>query len=659
MAPRTNGVEIVASGRVDIPAIYYTSGSGQYLGSATGPKRGPACYDVEGLVRAVQGGVALQFDESAGFNAPIAFGAYRVLHQAGSGVLGPVFRAFDTGRDRLIAIKAFTLDLPPEKVAQLTDRLRRIAALPGTHPAIVRVFEVGLDGTTPYAVMPYHTGETLDVAMRRLAPASLTQVLPLVSHLSEAIDQAALDGVTHGALHPRDIFVTSDGDLSAVTGFGIARAFEECGLTPPVRRPYVAPERASGSWDVRADVFSLGVIAHELLTRRRPIGPGEQDGEFAQDILPGQRVQLRKVLAVALAQNPDERFQSAASFARELEAIARRQSALPFPEPRPQPRIEKRSVVAAPLPSSGAPKGAPVAPPKPVVPASIPAVAAMPPDGAPRRNVPFEDLTLIQVPRVYLDPPQQKQARSGWPVPAIAAGVSVLLGSAVGYVAYTRFHAPAAAEHPQPIASAKPPASEPPPPVATEPEPPPPHVATPEPETEQVVERPAASAATPPRAPEARRPAAPKGQLVIRSAPSGALVTIDGRKVGETPATVRDLPFGTHAVQVARPGHVPRTEQVTLAAATPHRTLTFELEPGLPQETAAFGAIDVDSRPRGARVLVDGRFMGHAPLRVPQLRPGAYTITLELGGYRSLTQQVGVTAGKASVIRPTLQSLVR
>jgi hypothetical protein len=60
------------------------------------------------------GGFALFFDESGSPSAPPVFGTYRVLHQTGSGVLGPVFRAFDSRNDRIVAIKAFKLDLPPE-----------------------------------------------------------------------------------------------------------------------------------------------------------------------------------------------------------------------------------------------------------------------------------------------------------------------------------------------------------------------------------------------------------------------------------------------------------------------------------------------------------------------------------------------------------------
>ena len=72
---------------------------------------------------------ALSFEDSTSFSAPSAFGPFRVLHQIGTGALGPVFRTYDPQRDRLIAVKAFKLDLVPEDVARLAESLRRLASL--------------------------------------------------------------------------------------------------------------------------------------------------------------------------------------------------------------------------------------------------------------------------------------------------------------------------------------------------------------------------------------------------------------------------------------------------------------------------------------------------------------------------------------------------
>jgi len=203
-----------------------------------------------------------------------------------------VFRAYDATADRLIAIKSFKLDLIPEDVARLAAALRQLAATPAPDPALVSLTGAGLEGTTAFLAMEYLTGETLDIALRQWTPLPLTRALGLLSRLASAVDACWRAGAGHGALHPRDVFVTALGDDIRLTGWGIVRAVESAALTAPARRPYSPPERIAGTaWDVRADVYGLGAIAHELLTRRRPAGPGEQDGVFGPDVSPAARVQ--------------------------------------------------------------------------------------------------------------------------------------------------------------------------------------------------------------------------------------------------------------------------------------------------------------------------------------------------------------------------------
>jgi hypothetical protein len=145
-------------------------------------------------------------------------------------------------------------------------------------------------------------------------------------------------------------------------------------------------------------------------------------------------------------------------------------------------------------------------------------------------------------------------------------------------------------------------------------------------------------------------PAAAPGRLRVESDPVGALVTIDGRHVGGTPATADNLPLGSHTVQVARSGFVPAQTRVTLTAAAPARDLRLSLQPGLSPPglttpAGPSGAIDVDSRPRGARVSIDGRFVGNAPLRLADLEPGAHALLLEMAGYAGASRRVQVEPG--------------
>ena len=252
-----------------------------------------------------------------------------MLHQIGVGALGPVFRTYEPTRDRLVAVKVFRLDLTPEQASALAEELGRATEAGLFHPSIVEPVAAGLEGTVAYRAEEYVAAESLDVAMRHYAPASLDKALPFITQLAAAIDIARAAGVGHGALHPRDIFVTPD--EARATGFGVVDALERLGLRAPVRRPYSAPERIAGQpWGTPADVFSLGAIAFELLTGRRPSGPGEQMGSLNGALGPHGDA-IRAVLARAMAEDPEARYATAGAFASALtEAAQATASAAPL-----------------------------------------------------------------------------------------------------------------------------------------------------------------------------------------------------------------------------------------------------------------------------------------------------------------------------------------
>ena len=614
---------------------------------------GRTCYDS----RRTEGVAALSLDESASFIAPSAFGPFRVLHQIGSGVLGPVFRTYEPQRDRLIAVKAFRLDLVPEDVARLADALRRLAKASPVHPNLVPAVDAGLEGTTAYLAMDYVAGETLDVAFRHLAPAPLDRALPVLTQIADALEAGWAVGLGHGALHPRDVFLTAGAGEVRVTGIGVVPALEATGVKAPVRRPYTAPERAAGeAWDIRADVYSLGAIAHELLTRRRPAGAGEQDGAFATGLTPEQRVHVRRVLSAALAERPEHRFPTPAAFATALTAVARGETPVLPPEPEPAASVRRRSTSrpgrrsrpacrcssrssrrhrrwtppaalpaeapaeAAATPVIDLPVLPPVAEPAPLTPLpdkpialvpvdptvlshfkseggrepaadaspkvrEAPAVAAPtpapPPDllsippSPPSRPEPFSTRARAVPPPTFLTPPPETPS---FPWLALAAGliVGIALGGVGGYLLGTR-QAPRTAA----VSPAAPQAT--PPPADTEVRVPPAPVTTPVPEP--VTRRGSApppgaerAVSEPPKPTPTSRPAPAQGVAIVRSTPSGALVTIDGHGHGTTPATVRELLLGSHTLQVARPGYVPSSQSFVLTAAQPSRELTIELQ---------------------------------------------------------------------------------
>jgi serine/threonine protein kinase len=245
-----------------------------------------------------------------------------VLHQIGNGALGPVFRAYDSERDRLVAIKVFKLDLSPDRVHQIVGELEQLIAAELQHPVIAAPRAAGIDANSnAFLAQDFAAADSLDIVLRESGRSPIAATLRVASQLADALDYAADRQVLHGALHPRDILLSED-DIRIV-GIGVARALERAGVTTPVRRPYSAPERINDEgWDRRADVFSLAAIVYELLCGRRVTGIGSEAAESMTDVPGCDVAALQGVFALALAADPNYRYETAAAFTDALKAAA-------------------------------------------------------------------------------------------------------------------------------------------------------------------------------------------------------------------------------------------------------------------------------------------------------------------------------------------------
>ena len=116
------------------------------------------------------------------------------MHQIGSGVLGPVYRARLSDRDdsgeRLFALKAFHVDLTPEQTIVFGDALQELVDLELSHPALVSPVGAGVADGVPYLAYEYIAGESLDVRMRPRASLAVEAAMPIVVRLAEALDAA-------------------------------------------------------------------------------------------------------------------------------------------------------------------------------------------------------------------------------------------------------------------------------------------------------------------------------------------------------------------------------------------------------------------------------------------------------------------------------------
>ena len=169
-----------------------------------------------------------------------------------------------------------------------------------------------------------------------------------------------------------------------------------------------------------------------------------------------------------------------------------------------------------------------------------------------------------------------------------------------------------------------------------------------------------------PRAPHRPRAAVPgTGQMIVQSTPPRAGVTVNGDWRGRTPLTLTGLKFGSYAVRIVQPGFVTAREEVTLSGAQPSRTVSARLQRAVGTAPSARGAapaalvgsIYVDSRPRGARVVLDGRAVGTTPARIPDVPVGTHVVRLELPDHRIWSKSTSVAPGREASVTGSLERI--
>jgi serine/threonine-protein kinase len=292
-------------------------------------------------------------------------------------VLGPVYRALDPGADRQVGIKLFRLDATPEQAVALAARLTALVSQLPSCPSIAAPLAAGVEGASAYLALDYVAADSIDARLRRRTPPSLEQAVPILQQVAEALEAAAAAGIYHGALHPRDVLVSTRGAVT-VTGLGVVQALEAAGLRPPFRRPYAAPERVGGRpWDSRADVFSLAVLALELATGRRPLLPESGSARHWAGLDAERAEAVREVFARGLTEHPEERAASARGWVASLGAALGLAAQPEAPPARQGP--ETAAVVRLPPEPSGT--GPDPAPPAGGTSSGDPGAGATPPAG--------------------------------------------------------------------------------------------------------------------------------------------------------------------------------------------------------------------------------------------------------------------------------------
>ena len=261
---------------------------------------------------------------------------YRVIDRLGGGGAGVVYKAEDVKLERLVALKflsAYRSENDGDKRRFLREA-RASSAL--DHPNICTVYEIDETGDGRlFIAMAFCEGETLKRKVER-GPLPVAEAVRIAAQIAAGLAAAHAKGIIHRDVKPANVIVAPDGRVKIVD-FGIAKLADQSRLTREGTAVgtagYMAPEQIRGdAVDPRTDVWALGVVLYEMVTGRTPF-PGDNDQERIRGILnagpepmavlrPGVPVQLERIVAVALAKRPGDRYRDMAAMQADLLELA-------------------------------------------------------------------------------------------------------------------------------------------------------------------------------------------------------------------------------------------------------------------------------------------------------------------------------------------------
>ena len=266
---------------------------------------------------------------------PKQLGRYTLIAELGRGAMGVVYKAEDPLLNRTVAIKTIILMDDPAARAEYEARFFQEAKAAGglNHPNLITIHDIGREGDVAYMAMELLEGTELREMMAK-GRLPLPSALDVVAQVADGLAHAHEHGVVHRDIKPANIMIMRD-RRAKIMDFGIARV-----RTSDIRTQtgailgspkYLSPEQAAGQpADFRSDIFSLGVVLHELAAGQAPFSAASV-AQLLQQITtatprppsavnPAVPAVLDLIVAKALAKQPDGRYQSAAEFAADVRA---------------------------------------------------------------------------------------------------------------------------------------------------------------------------------------------------------------------------------------------------------------------------------------------------------------------------------------------------
>src|SRR5262245_15620262 len=254
-----------------------------------------------------------------------ALDRYKVIRELGRGAIGTVYAARDRSTGAVVALKTLDPALLGESAANLAELFLKNACSAGRlrHRNIVRIHDAGEVGGTVYVAMELLVGESLRNMLDN-RPLSIARAIQIFDDIASALAYAHEEGIVHGGVRPSNIMVLRSG-VAKIGDFGIGQIGEAA-------RRYMSPDQVRGApVDHRSDLFSLGAVFYEMLTRRA-LFDGNSPKEIMENILHAEpplpsAVNLRVpsaldgIIASLLAGHPAERFADTRILLRDLQRL--------------------------------------------------------------------------------------------------------------------------------------------------------------------------------------------------------------------------------------------------------------------------------------------------------------------------------------------------
>jgi len=578
---------------------------------------------------------------------PEKIGKYEVTGKIGAGGFGAVYRGRDPYIKRTVAIK--TCQLNDEEIK---SRFFREAELAGNlhHRHITTIYDFGVENGIPYIVQEFLSGEDLDKKIKRAEPFPILRKVEILVAIADGLAYAHAAGIIHRDIKPANVRILEDGSVK-IMDFGIAKSLQtesnltQTGITLGTSA-YLAPEQIRGEpVDRRTDIFSLGILAYELLTFRKPFR-GEhlstvlykivnETPEPVETLSPDAPPTLVVAVNRAMEKEREKRYPSMDALKQDLLNVQREMagSSAQFPTA-VLPAEDMDATVMTPsggiVPSSITPPSGSLA----RVPA---AVDATPASGSLRKkaglelvnfrdpdDAPGEATIAGKSAEIALVPPAAPSR-----TPIFVAVAAVVVAGLVAFLYLSR--GKAAAPPAPPGAAAKSaekaaPIEFPEPQLGKEPNVPKPPSANARPKAEP-----------PPQAASAVReaPSAAKRRVQFSSIPVATL-SIDGKVIGPSiPARTLELAEGMHRLRFEAEGLEPYQREFKVGPKESN-TIAYQFPVG-------YLVIKADPSWAGASVIIGGKYKGSLPqasrLRLPK---GIYSVTLHREGFQPVTQQITV-----------------